>query len=131
MSINTAVIMGRLTADPELKTTASGLPVLSFSVAVERNYQKEGEEKAVDFINIVAWRKTAEFVSKYFHKGSMIAVEGSIQTRKYEDKDGNKRTAVEILANTVSFCGKEANSTPVESTPLTDTDTADDEGLPF
>ena len=137
MSINTAVIMGRLTADPELKTTASGLSVLSFSVAVERNYQKEGEEKAVDFINVVAWRKTAEFVSKYFHKGSMIAVEGSIQTRKYEDKDGNKRTAVEILANTVSFCGKEAsgtpaeNSTPAESTPFTDTDTADDEGLPF
>ena len=136
MSINTAVIMGRLTADPELKTTASGLSVLSFSVAVERNYQKEGEEKAVDFINVVAWRKTAEFVSKYFHKGSMIAVEGSIQTRKYEDKDGNKRTAFEILANTVSFCGKEASSTPAESTPaestpFTDTDTADDEGLPF
>ena len=131
MSINTAVIMGRLTADPELKTTASGLSVLSFSVAVERNYQKEGEEKAVDFINVVAWRKTAEFVSKYFHKGSMIAVEGSIQTRKYEDKDGNKRTAVEILANTVSFCGKEASNAPAESTPLTDTDTADDEGLPF
>ena len=131
MSINTAVIMGRLTADPELKTTASGLSVLSFSVAVERNYQKEGEEKAVDFINVVAWRKTAEFVSKYFHKGSMIAVEGSIQTRKYEDKDGNKRTAFEILANTVSFCGKEANSTPAESTPFTGTDTADDEGLPF
>ena len=126
MSINTAVIMGRLTADPELKTTSSGLSVLSFSVAVERNYQKEGEEKAVDFINVVAWRKTAEFVSKYFHKGSMIAVEGSIQTRKYEDKDGNKRTAFEILANTVSFCGKEANSTPAA-----DTDTADDEGLPF
>ena len=136
MSINTAVIMGRLTADPELKTTSSGLSVLSFSVAVDRNYQKEGEEKSVDFINVVAWRKTAEFVSKYFHKGSMIAVEGSIQTRKYEDKDGNKRTAFEILANTVSFCGKEASSTPVEntsaeSTPFTDTDTADDEGLPF
>ena len=131
MSINTAVIMGRLTADPELKTTASGLSVLSFSVAVERNYQKEGEEKAVDFINVVAWRKTAEFVSKYFHKGSMIAVEGSIQTRKYEDKDGNKRTAFEILANTVSFCGKEASGTPAESTPFTDTDTSDDEGLPF
>ena len=131
MSINTAVIMGRLTADPELKTTVSGLSVLSFSVAVERNYQKEGEEKAVEFINVVAWRKTAEFVSKYFHKGSMIAVEGSIQTRKYEDKDGNKRTAVEILANTVSFCGKEASGTPAESTPFADTDTADDEGLPF
>ena len=131
MSINTAVIMGRLTADPELKKTASGLSVLSFSVAVDRNYQKEGEEKAVDFINVVAWRKTAEFVSKYFHKGSMIAVEGSIQTRKYEDKDGNKRTAFEILANTVSFCGKEASSTPAESTPLTATDTADAEGLPF
>ena len=130
MSINTAVIMGRLTADPELKTTASGLSVLSFSVAVDRNYQKEGEEKAVDFINVVAWRKKAEFVSKYFHKGSMIAVEGSIQTRKYEDKDGNKRTAFEIWANTVTFCGKEASNTPAESsTP--DTDTADDEGLPF
>ena len=94
MSINTAVIMGRLTADPELKTTASGLSVLSFSVAVDRNYQKEGEERAVDFITVVAWRKTAEFVSKYFHKGSMIAVEGSIQTRKYEDKDGTQYRSV-------------------------------------
>ena len=89
--INCAVITGRLTADAELKSTASGVSVTSFTVAVDRNYQKQGEEKQTDFITVVAWRNTAEFISKYFKKGSMIAVQGSIQTRNYEDKNGNKR----------------------------------------
>ena len=102
--------MGRLTADPELRTTASGLSVTSFSVAVDRRFQRQGEEKQTDFINVVAWRQTAEFVSRYFHKGSMIAVQGSIQTRNYEDKNGNKRTAVEIVADNVSFCGSKAET---------------------
>ncbi len=108
--LNCAVIMGRLTADPELRTTTSGVSVTSFSVAVDRSYQKAGAERQTDFINVVAWRQTAEFVSRYFHKGSMIAVQGSIQTRSYEDKNGNKRTAVEIVADNVSFCGSKAET---------------------
>ncbi len=108
--LNCAIIMGRLTADPELRTTTSGISVTSFSVAVDRSYQKQGEERQADFINVVAWRQTAEFVTRYFHKGSMIAIQGSIQTRNYEDKTGAKRTAVEILADNVSFCGSKAES---------------------
>lgn len=108
--LNCAIIMGRLTADPELRTTTSGISVTSFSVAVDRSYQKPGEERQTDFINVVAWRQTAEFVTRYFHKGSMIAVQGSIQTRNYEDKTGAKRTAVEIVADNVSFCGSKAES---------------------
>lgn len=108
--LNCAIIMGRLTADPELRTTATGLSVTTFSVAVDRGYARSGEERQTDFINVVAWRQTAEFVSKYFQKGSMIAVQGSIQTRSYEDKNGNKRTATEIVASNVSFCGSKAES---------------------
>ncbi len=108
--LNCAIIMGRLTADPELRTTPNGISVTSFSVAVDRSYQKAGAERQTDFINVVAWRQTAEFVSRYFHKGSMIAVQGSIQTRNYEDRNGNKRTAVEIVADNVSFCGSKAES---------------------
>ncbi len=108
--LNCAIIMGRLTADPELRTTPNGISVTSFSVAVDRSYQKAGAERQTDFINVVAWRQTAEFVSRYFHKGSMIAVQGSIQTRNYEDRNGNKRTAVEIIADNVSFCGSKAES---------------------
>ncbi|MBE6811781.1 MAG: single-stranded DNA-binding protein [Ruminococcaceae bacterium] len=106
--LNCAIIMGRLTADPELRTTASGLSVTSFSVAVDRRFARSGEEKQTDFINVVAWRQQAEFVTKYFQKGSMIAIQGSIQTRNYEDKNGNKRQAVEIVADNVSFCGSKA-----------------------
>lgn len=106
--LNCAIIMGRLTADPELRTTASGLSVTSFSVAVDRRFTRSGEEKQTDFINVVAWRQQADFVTKYFQKGSMIAIQGSIQTRTYEDKNGNKRQAVEIVADNVSFCGSKA-----------------------
>ena len=106
--LNCAVIIGRITADPELRTTPNGVSVTSFTVAVERSYQKSGEERQTDFINVVAWRGTAEFVSSYFRKGSMIAVQGSIQTRSYEDRNGNKRTAFEIVADNVSFCGSKS-----------------------
>ena len=109
---NLVVLTGRLTADPELKTTQSGVSVVSFCVAVQRQY-KSGEDPITDFINIVAWRHTAEFVTKYFHKGNMIGVEGSIQTRKYTDKDGNNRTAFEVLANNVQFVEGKRNSTDV------------------
>lgn len=108
--LNCAVIMGRLTADPELRTTPNGISVTSFSVAVDRSYQRAGEDRQTDFINVVAWRNTAEFVSRYFRKGSMIAVQGSIQTRNYEDRNGNKRTAFEIVADNVSFCGSKSES---------------------
>ena len=109
---NFVVLTGRLTADPELKTTQSGVSVVSFCVAVQRQY-KSGEDPITDFINIVAWRHTAEFVTKYFHKGNMIGIEGSIQTRKYTDKDGNNRTAFEVLANNVQFVEGKRNSTDV------------------
>lgn len=102
--LNKAILMGRLTADPELKTTPQGTAVTSFTLAVERNYSKE--EKQTDFINIVAWRNTAEFICKYFTKGQLVAVEGNIQTRNYTDKDGNKRIAFEILAEQVYFAEK-------------------------
>ena len=108
--INNAVIMGRLTADPELRTTGNGIGVCGFTVAVDRNYRPEGEERQTDFINVVAWCKTADFVSRYFRKGQMIAVQGSIQTRNYEDRNGNKRTAVEIVADNISFCGSKAET---------------------
>ena len=108
--LNNAVIMGRLVADPELRTTGSGISVSSFTVAVDRRFNRQGEDRQADFIDIIAWRQTAEFVCKYFRKGSMIAVQGYIQTRMYEDKNGNKRKAVEIVADNVSFCGSKAES---------------------
>ena len=101
--LNVVVLTGRLTADPELKTTGSGISVCSFSIAVDRRYSKSAEERQTDFINIVTWRSSAEFVSKYFKKGQMIAIEGSIQTRKYVDRDGKNRTAFEVVANNVQF----------------------------
>ena len=99
---NLVVLTGRLTADPELRYTANNTPVTSFSIAVSRRY-KAGEEAQADFINIVAWRSSAEFISKYFKKGSLIGIEGSIQTRRYQDKNGNNRTAFEVMANNVQF----------------------------
>ena len=99
---NLVVLTGRLTADPELKYTPNNIPVTSFSIAVSRRY-KAGEETQADFINIVAWQKTAEFVTKYFSKGSMIGIEGSIQTLRYQDKEGKNRTVFEVVANNVQF----------------------------
>ncbi|MEG1448739.1 MAG: single-stranded DNA-binding protein [Oscillospiraceae bacterium] len=100
--INKVVLVGRLTSDPEVRQTQSGLSVVSFTVACNRPYQKNGERTA-DFINCVAWRQTAEFVGKYFRKGNAIGLDGSIQTRRYQDKDGNNRTAVEVVVDSVSF----------------------------
>lgn len=113
---NTVILTGRMTADPELKTTQSGISVTSFSIAVDRPY-KSGEEKQTDFIGIVAWRKTAEFVTRYFKKGDMIGIEGSIQTRKYTDRDGNNRTAFEVVASNIQFVeGRKNESRPAEGT---------------
>ena len=102
--LNNAVIMGRICNDLELRKTQSGIDVTRFTVAVDRAYVKQGEERKTDFINVVAWRQTAEFVCKYFKKGSLIAVQGAIETGSYE-KDGRKNYTFEIKADNVSFCG--------------------------
>lgn len=100
---NLVVLTGRLTADAELRYTSNNVPVCSFTIAVDRRH-KAGEDKQADFVNIVAWRQTAEFISKHFKKGSMIGIEGSIQTRKYVDKDtGKNRTAFEVVVNNAQF----------------------------
>ncbi len=115
---NLVVLTGRLTANPELKTTPSGTSVCTFSIAVDRNYKK-GEEKQTDFINLIAWRQTAEFVSRYFQKGNLIGIEGSIQTRKYMDKDGVNRTAFEVVVNNAQFMeSKKSADVNVEVDPL-------------
>ena len=101
--LNIVVLTGRLTADPELRHTSNDIAVTSFTIAVNRRFSKNVEERQTDFIDIVAWRNTAEFVSKYFNKGQLVAVEGSIQTRSYQDKDGNKRKAFEVVAENVHF----------------------------
>ncbi len=103
--LNKAIIMGRLTRDPELRYTQSNTPVATFAVAVDRRFKSREGERETDFINCVAWRQQAEFVQKWFQKGRMICVVGSIQTRKYTDKDGNNRTATEVVADEINFCG--------------------------
>lgn len=134
--INSVILSGRLTADPELKTTGSGISVTSFSVAVNRRY-KSGEDRKTDFITVVAWRSTAEFVTKYFKKGNLIGIEGSIQTRKYQDKDGNNRTAFEVIAERVHFLESKRNSDnqgndiPTPAGDYTDGFTELDEDCPF
>lgn len=104
--LNRVILMGRITADLELKRTASGISVTSFSIAVERNYVKQGEQRQTDFINIVCWRQQAEFVCRYFGKGSMIAIEGQLQTRTYQAKDGTNRYVTEVVADNISFTGE-------------------------
>ena len=108
--LNVAAIMGRLVADPELRHTPNDIAVTTFTLAVDRSYSRAGTERQTDFIDVVAWRQTAEFVCKYFSKCRMMAVTGSIQTRNYEDKQGNKRKAFEIVANDVSFADSKRDS---------------------
>ena len=101
--LNKIIIMGRLARDPELRRTQSGVSVTSFRIACDRDFKSQSGEKETDWIDVVAWRNTAEFVSKYFTKGRMAIVEGRLQTRDWTDKDGNKRTAVEVVADNVYF----------------------------
>ena len=108
--LNVIALMGRLVADPELRHTPNGIATCTFRIAVDRNFVRAGEERKADFIDIVAWRQSAEFVCKYFHKGNMIAVNGSLQTRNYEDKNGNKRTAYEVVADNIHFAESKASS---------------------
>ena len=119
--MNNVSLIGRLTADPELKTTQSGINTVRFSVAVDRQYTKQGEEKQADFINIVAWRQTAEFICKYFSKGRRIAITGRIQTGSYTDRDGNKRYTFDVIAENVEFCDRKQDSSGggAETTPST------------
>ena len=107
---NKAILIGRLTADPELKQTPNGVSVCSFSIACDRAFSGRNGERQADFINIVTWRQQAEFVSKYFSKGRLIGIDGSIQTRNYEDKNGNKRTATEIVTDNVFFTGARSSN---------------------
>lgn len=142
--LNCVTLMGRLVADPELRTTTSGKSVATFRIAVDRSFVKQGEQRQADFITIVAFGSTADFVSRYFSKGSMIAIQGRIQTRSYEDSNGNKRTAFEVVATEVSFCGSKnegsnnsenpnsSPSTPAYSPAPTDfEEIGDDDDLPF
>ena len=130
--INNVVLMGRLVATPELRNTQTGIAVTSFSIAVERSFARAGEQRQADFIDCVAWRNTAEFITRYFQKGSMIAITGSIQTRTYDDKNGSKRKATEIIVDQASFCGSKAETgtgsytAPVAQTPAPSFSTGSD-----
>lgn len=108
--LNRVVLMGRLVADPELKTTNTGISVTSFRIAVDRSYVKAGAERQADFFDIVAWRSSAEFVCRNFSKGSLIAVDGQLQSRQYQTKDGQNRTAIEVVADNISFTGERRDS---------------------
>ena len=101
--LNKIIVMGRLTHDPELRRTGSGTPVCSFSIACDRDFKSQSGEKETDFFDVVAWRATGEFVSKYFAKGRMVVVEGRLQIREWQDKEGNKRRSAEVIADNVYF----------------------------
>lgn len=147
-NFNKVILGGRLTAEPELKTTSTGTQYVNFSIAVNRPYSKGDEQQQVDFINVIAWRQRAEFVSRYFRKGSSICIVGSIQTRSWTDNQGNKRYATDVVADEVNFVDSKgeapqgasqntyvpdsysAPSFTTENTPKFE-DVSDDEELPF
>ena len=135
-NLNISMLIGRLTQDPELKTTPNGVSVTSFTIAVNRPYSKDKEAQA-DFINVVAWRNTAEFIAKYFQKGSAIFIKGAIQTRSWTDNNGNKRYATEVVADEAQFVeGKKADAQNAPTAPYGGNEAqfvemTDDESLPF
>lgn len=133
MSLNRIDIMGRLVREPELRYTAQGTPVTSFTLAVDRDYQSGGSERQTDFIDVVAWKATAEFVSKYFGKGSMAIVTGRLQIRDWEDKNGNKRRSSEVMADSVYFgeSKKRGDGVNVEPPKFEEMEEDDDGTLPF
>lgn len=122
--LNNISLIGRLTADPELRTTPTGSSVISFCLAVQRDYVKQGEERQADFIDCVAWNQTAEIISRFMHKGSSLAVTGRLQTRTYEDREGNKRKVSEVNVQNVSFIDKKTE-------PMDEPIASDDDDLPF
>lgn len=132
LNFNQITIAGRLTADPELKQTQSGISVTSFTVAVNRR-AKKGEEAVADFLPCVAWRQTAEFITKFFRKGSAICVTGSLQTRKWQDQNGNNRVSYEILANEALFVeNKDGGAPQAGGAPANEAfEPVDDDSLPF
>ena len=125
--LNCISIHGRLTRDPEVRQTPSGVSVCNFTVAVDRNYTKQGEDKQTDFFDCVAWRGLADMISKFFNKGKEIVVVGEMQSRKWQDKDGNNRTAWEIIASSVDFCGAKSHTS--NEPKFSDID--DDGEIPF
>jgi single-strand DNA-binding protein len=137
MSLNKIILMGRLTRDPELRHTQPGIAVASFSLAVERDFNsKDSGEKQTDFVDIVAWRNTAEFVSRYFSKGRMAIVEGRLQIRPWEDRDGNKRRSAEVVADNVYFGDSKreegSSYSPPPKAAVTDfSEIGPDDDLPF
>lgn len=140
LNLNQVILGGRLTAAPELKTTPNGISVLAFSIAVDRDYAKQGEEKQTDFINCVAWRQTAEFIAKYFGKGEAICVVGSLQTRTWQAQDGSKRYATEVIVDRAKFVESKASKGQAQApsaptAPVADEDDYDevlnDGGVPF
>ena len=137
MSLNQVVLMGRLTRDPELKSTQSGVDVATFTLAVDRSYIKAGAEKETDFLDCVAWRGTAEFISRYFKKGMQVAVSGRIQTRKWKDQQDQKRVSVEIVVDEAFFADSKRDTAVDRTEPrgwqsqdVSFTDLGDEE-LPF
>ena len=133
--MNKCVLVGNLTRDPELSTTANGISLCRFSIAVNRSYANSNGEREADFINIVAWRGLAENCGKYLAKGNKVCVSGSIQTRNYEDKDGNKRYATEVVAEDVEFLtprGEGVTAGPARSAkPVMELEPVEDSELPF
>jgi len=135
--LNKAILVGRLTKDPELRSTASGISVVSFTVAITRSYARQGEERQTDFINCVAFRNTADFISRYFAKGNMIAVDGSIQTRTWDDQEGKRHWVTEVMVNEAHFVeskkdsAQSANVGGGAALPMEFGPDATDDDLPF
>lgn len=128
---NQITVHGRLTADPELKTTQSNVSVCSFNVACDRRYAKQGEDRIADFFTVVAWRGMADMVCKYFSKGKEILIFGEMQSRRWQDKDGNNRVSWEVLADRIEFCGKKDSVSNAAAIQADDLQPAVDDDLPF
>ena len=135
MALNLCVLLGRMTADPEVRSTQNGKTVVTFTIAVDRGYVKQGEERQSDFINCVAWEKVGQFIASYFGKGRMIAVEGRLQTRTYDDKNGTKHYVTEVIVNQASFTGEPKQGGGGQQTApqdgYNDIDVLSDDGIPF
>lgn len=130
--MNKLILMGRLTENPELKTTQNGVSVTAFTLAVDRNYTGKGQEKKTDFVKCVAWRNTADFITKYFTKGKLMAVESELQSRTYENSEGRKVTVWEAIVSQAFFCGDKKENSQNDTGVYFDETAEDDEyGLPF
>lgn len=129
--LNKVILMGRLTKDPEIRYTQNSSAVSNFTLAVDRGYTKPGEERQADFVPVIAWKNTAEFVSKYFSKGQLVAVAGRLQTRNWQDNDGKKHFVIEVVADEVHFAEKKQNSAGVQSDTNGFVPNDNDDELPF